>query len=743
MKLSIVIISMDFDHSCLVNCFIDEDNSEELLGQILLYMLKELGMLDPALTDAINSSQANFDTAHIRTLCVHHWKVSTANVCNLEAVPLKKTHPGTFEWCGTEDTRAPKWLWDSDPRSSRTVEATEERLQDGYIAISYTWGRWKDGSQAQDGTPWKLPRIDPMVFAAMLTQLKKLMRDISWNRYFWVDVLCIDQENKEKRNEEVSKQASIFGKAKGVLAYLWSLDFDDDLSQAIANLGDFILWSLCCPPHEQLRFSELCHESAPSLDGDTKLPDVFRDKVDAKLRLDPWFSSLWALQEMVLCPSALWITKNGTMCTVNGINITTRFVARATQLLSWAYDYRALVWDRIASSYPRGQHLASFGAEVAALVEHTLYRTPEQMHLWEQSATAEQQSLMTRRFRGIEARYIESGGVELNDHTLPEELDAIYKRELNLRRQSRRWIEWAKGEAGLTLSISASRGAILVAGANRHSTKRRGEALLAALKIEYDHRYVTKDNLGPGALPIPLLQKLIELEGSKLLYASQAAKQVTEERNPESPLHNPWNSGPPETEECSLLLSSVLPTTANFFNPGGLDLARYRPIDTNHWTILPDGSLHIPAGTAMHRPRCNDMGVVSIFGNGYPMYFQRFRACCLKEIIRDKGCVLMYLGEKCRVKFLPLFQADPSSSATLFDPANSAPQLTRLPLPTIVGLILVGRGSLKRSKSMTHWHKYGLYWASEYHPKPLEWNNGIKIRAIQVETRELCRRASM
>ena len=89
----------------------------------------------------------------------------------------------------------------------------------------------------------------------------------------------------------------------------------------------------------------------------------------------------------------------------------------------------------------------------------------------------------------------------------------------------------------------APRTAILVAGANRHPTKRRGEVLLAALKIAYKKQYVTTANFGPGGLPMPLLQKLLELEGAKLFYAAHTAKLILETRSIDSPYYTETRLG--------------------------------------------------------------------------------------------------------------------------------------------------------------------------------------------------------
>jgi hypothetical protein len=88
---------------------------------------------------------------------------------------------------------------------------------------------------------------------------------------------------------EIKKQASIFATASGVLlAYLWKVQNGDHLAQALCNLGDFVLHSL--------EFSLDWNRSRSEYS--TESPRQYELYVE-KVVQDPWFTSLWTLQEMI------------------------------------------------------------------------------------------------------------------------------------------------------------------------------------------------------------------------------------------------------------------------------------------------------------------------------------------------------------------------------------------------------------------------------------------------------------
>jgi len=162
-----------------------------------------------------------------------------------------------------------------------------------YSILTYTWGRFRQGSGPAlpvNGTQWGIPPIDPEKFT--VSAFQRVVNDhlasdgIEWA---WIDVACINQAANSRENaEEVGHQAAIFDKADAVFVWLWSLD-----TATVTNV-----------------FKDICNQG-PQLEEDIeRFPGDFDTplyntmislrKALNKLLQDPWFSSLWTLQELVL-----------------------------------------------------------------------------------------------------------------------------------------------------------------------------------------------------------------------------------------------------------------------------------------------------------------------------------------------------------------------------------------------------------------------------------------------------------
>jgi hypothetical protein len=114
----------------------------------------------------------------------------------------------------------------------------------------------------------------------------------------WIDIACIDQENSEAQAEEVGRQASIFKNAGHVYVWLSHLQ-TKTLALAVKVIqeqGTDLIWkadyenNISLPPFEQV----------------DSLHKHFNILFD-----DPWFSSLWTLQEVVLRNDAIVLSAQG------------------------------------------------------------------------------------------------------------------------------------------------------------------------------------------------------------------------------------------------------------------------------------------------------------------------------------------------------------------------------------------------------------------------------------------------
>lgn len=184
-----------------------------------------------------------------------------------------------------------------------------------YNAITYTWGRWRlKNTQLPNataipvrGTQWPIPRVDPAHFTAaefehiinMTCTLRPMAVGQSREKakkepdveFVWLDVACIDQRaNSPRGAAEIGRQAMIFRGAKQVYVWLTTHSFDT-LSQAITTLEDFTSVDETRPrPSDAAAIHTISHFLA-----------------------DPWFSSLWTLQEAFLRDNAFPLSRDGQM----------------------------------------------------------------------------------------------------------------------------------------------------------------------------------------------------------------------------------------------------------------------------------------------------------------------------------------------------------------------------------------------------------------------------------------------
>ena len=480
---------------------------------------------------------------------------------SIKRLPLRQSHSGSFDWIGRNNGGLPKYLWDS--KNNETRSATPDVLQQGYIAVSWTWGRYqsKKGAQKQTrhthGTSWNVPVTAIYGHGELLRILKRNLQKIKSHRYFWVDVLCINQDDEVEKRIEIEKQANIFGNADGAIAFLWTLDDNRTLSCALKAFGNLLAWSLT--------FADIERDKVV---GSGASQEACRRACE-RLRGDHWFTSLWALQEIVLFPSAIWMTRDGAMYRINGQILTTRLFAIAVRLLSWASQRRARLWIEAEQSYMKQHGLLARDVanlkEVHASEEQKRkkalneafqqhidrYQTP----LSPKSATTSSLASTTSSWSLLLPRLPTHQEVAQEDdqgivvETLGSQgkapwIISRHNDEEVLRSEIQQWTSWAFGTACIDISITASRAAILMAGTHRNVVEGqpREEALLAALKVQplpefLSRRYQdtlppVKDSKRPQHLSPLLMNVILQREGPKLFEVSHtSAKPKTMKRD--------------------------------------------------------------------------------------------------------------------------------------------------------------------------------------------------------------------
>ncbi|KAK8051742.1 hypothetical protein PG993_003127 [Apiospora rasikravindrae] len=197
---------------------------------------------------------------------------------------------------------------------NKYANCTEPR----YNAISYTWGRFclKPGEAGYTSTrplrisnvPWPVPRVKPSCFTR--DEMLNVVRTAAGAStaedpvdFVWLDIACIDQTYPRNSDyfSEVGRQARIFRGADEVVIWLWAFDS--------ASMSEW--WTSIQRIEEPIIGIEV--GNTPTIDPTEWIKHV-GERLGA-MRSDPWFSSLWTLQEAFLSPKATLMCKDGTTLT--------------------------------------------------------------------------------------------------------------------------------------------------------------------------------------------------------------------------------------------------------------------------------------------------------------------------------------------------------------------------------------------------------------------------------------------
>ncbi len=149
-----------------------------------------------------------------------------------------------------------------------------------YEALSYHWGSEEASYRIRiytEGFPGSF-RIRPNLHAA-LNQLRLPDK----KRELWIDAICINQEDNDEKNAQVSLMADIFSRATGVCVWLGEASPDSNLAlnfiSRIVNLDDF----------ERLVADRRATQEWVAL---------------SSLMRRSWFSRRWVVQEIALAARA-------------------------------------------------------------------------------------------------------------------------------------------------------------------------------------------------------------------------------------------------------------------------------------------------------------------------------------------------------------------------------------------------------------------------------------------------------
>ncbi|KXH40254.1 hypothetical protein CSIM01_06431 [Colletotrichum simmondsii] len=209
----------------------------------------------------------------------------------------------------------PYYLWDNESQQTVTVEELPECPP--YVCISHTWGRWRTRTDTTvPGVPWLVPENTIYDVRDLPGQLKEL-----GYRYIWFDLFCIPQDKSNPRaGQEIANQASIFKGSSRCIAWIndvesWhgvlaALDWMSLKSQSILSNRDTDAIKDRIAEATQAATVAMELLKKKRREGMENLVDLVDDLTAGEPTF--WMSSLWTLQECILCPEIQLYTRTWT-----------------------------------------------------------------------------------------------------------------------------------------------------------------------------------------------------------------------------------------------------------------------------------------------------------------------------------------------------------------------------------------------------------------------------------------------
>lgn len=178
--------------------------------------------------------------------------------------------------------------------------------QPRYNILTYTWGRWEVPHAPTirvEGLTWKIPSVSPDHFT--VEQFERVIERVCQTADFvWIDVACIDQEQADVKAYQIDQQIGIFNGANE--AFVWLSGSETEKLQLYLDdffAGAFELYDAVHAPAD----------ASPPTAAENERVFACSEKLRACLQAlfqDPWFSSLWTLQESVLRRDALILSSS-------------------------------------------------------------------------------------------------------------------------------------------------------------------------------------------------------------------------------------------------------------------------------------------------------------------------------------------------------------------------------------------------------------------------------------------------
>jgi hypothetical protein len=211
-------------------------------------------------------------------------------------------------WTGLQEDM-PYYLWDRE--ANCTIATSGLATFVAYTCISHTWGRYTIPPPPAlpekvyvPGVPWTVPRNSNFDVVELGDRLIGLRCN---TRYVWIDLFCIPQDGSELMQVEIGRQASIFQNATFAVAWLNDVESFDALRQALIIMS----YSLLALPDGCDEWDVYYWAIDTAWEKIGTQPSGLLYKREGRfswthVECNPWFTSLWTLQELCLRPD-MWL----------------------------------------------------------------------------------------------------------------------------------------------------------------------------------------------------------------------------------------------------------------------------------------------------------------------------------------------------------------------------------------------------------------------------------------------------
>lgn len=203
-------------------------------------------------------------------------------------------------------TRLLKLLPSNDEIIRCHIDVVDLEIKPTYQALSYTWGAPTQDASKKGVTQERSCSI--ICNDAEIHITKNLFQFLrfatqrleEYSDYFWIDAICINQDDKIEKSFEVGKMSQIFGAAASVL--VWLGDGDEHSDKAIELIN--VLVSLPADSLTNLTSENMMEADMVASKLGSSITPAHWTSLGHFLNRN-WFTRVWIIQEIVLAKEIL------------------------------------------------------------------------------------------------------------------------------------------------------------------------------------------------------------------------------------------------------------------------------------------------------------------------------------------------------------------------------------------------------------------------------------------------------